>query len=58
MFQTNVNNSYKAFQMDCYINKDSQISILVFWVVTPWGLVGRYQCPEDGDSMFLQNIDI
>jgi hypothetical protein len=38
--------------------------ILVFWVVTPCGLVGRHKhfeetyYPEDGDSMFPQNIGI
>jgi hypothetical protein len=31
----------------------AKMSVLVFWVVTPWGLVG-----EDGGSMFLQNIGI
>jgi hypothetical protein len=32
------------------------LSMLVFWVVMPYGLVGR--CPEDEDSMFLQNAGI
>jgi hypothetical protein len=44
------------------------MSLLVFWVVSPCGFVGRYQhfgeiyclhhqhfIPEDGGSMFLQN---
>jgi hypothetical protein len=43
------------------------VSVLVFWVVTPCGLVGRYQrfggtysvlCPEDGGSMFFRNVGI
>jgi hypothetical protein len=48
-----------------------KMSMLVFWVVTPCGLVGRYHISEkhtvsifrvfgleDGNSMFLQNVDI
>jgi hypothetical protein len=37
------------------------MSMLVFWVVTPCGLVGRYQRfgeTEDGGSRFLRNIDV
>jgi hypothetical protein len=37
----------------------------MFWVVTPYRLVGRYQrfgekyfSPEEGDSMFLRNVHI
>jgi hypothetical protein len=38
------------------------MSMLVFWVVTPYGLVGGYQrfggfSPDDGNSMFCQNVD-
>jgi hypothetical protein len=45
-----------------------QMSVLVLWVVTPCGLVGRYQrfggtfcfhlqdlSPEDGSGMFIRN---
>jgi hypothetical protein len=41
--------------------------MLVFWVVMPCGLVGRYQSfggkyflfgPEDRDSIFLQNVGV
>jgi hypothetical protein len=35
--------------------------ILFVWVVTPCGLVGRYVfifSPEDGNRMFLRNVDI
>jgi hypothetical protein len=45
-----------------------KISMLVFWVVTPCGLAGRYKhfeeytisnlSPEDGDNMFLRNVDL
>jgi hypothetical protein len=38
-----------------------KMSILVFWVVMPYGLVGRYHQhfgPEDEGSMFLQNVAI
>jgi hypothetical protein len=45
------------------------MSVLIFWDVTPRGLVGIYQClyvcmfkaevsPEDGDSIFLRNVSI
>jgi hypothetical protein len=41
------------------------ISMFLFWVVTPCGLVGRYQrfgetgfSPEHGDSMLLRNVGI
>jgi hypothetical protein len=43
---------------------DLMMSVLVFWVVKPCGLVGRYQrfegtfSPEDGDSIFLRNVGI
>lgn len=32
-------------------------SLVFFWVVTPNGLVGRYQrfSPENGKDMFLRN---
>jgi hypothetical protein len=35
--------------------------IVIFWVVTPCGLVGGYQLfggtyPEDGDDTFLRNV--
>jgi hypothetical protein len=30
--------------------------LVVIWVVTPFGLVGRYFSPEDGDSMFLRSL--
>jgi hypothetical protein len=35
-----------------------QMLTLVFWVVTPCGLVWRYHSfsPEDGGSMFLRNV--
>jgi hypothetical protein len=45
----------------------AKMSMLVFWVVTPFGLVGRYQSfgentasfsPEDRGSMFLRNVGI
>jgi hypothetical protein len=38
--------------------------MLVFWVATPCGLVGRYEhtastfSPEDGGSMFLRNAGV
>jgi hypothetical protein len=42
-----------------------KVSTLVFWVVTPCGLVDRYQhfigtyfSPEDGGSMLLRNVGI
>jgi hypothetical protein len=35
-----------------------KMSILVFWVVTPCGLVDRYQRFGDGGSMLLRNIGI
>jgi hypothetical protein len=31
---------------------------MLFWVVTPCGLVGRYQCFGNGDSMFLWNVGV
>jgi hypothetical protein len=41
------------------------MSMLVFCVLTPCGLVGRYEhfgesnfSPEDGDSMFLRNVGV
>jgi hypothetical protein len=36
------------------------MSLLVFWVVTPCGLVGRYQRfrKEEWGSMFLRNVGI
>jgi hypothetical protein len=33
-----------------------KMPMLVFWVVTPCGLLGGY--PEDGGSMFLRNVGI
>jgi hypothetical protein len=44
--------------------KAVKISILVFWVVTPYGLAGRYQrfgrtsSTDDGGNMFLRNVGI
>jgi hypothetical protein len=33
-----------------------KMKMMMFWVVTSCGLVGRY--PEDGDGMFLRNAGI
>jgi hypothetical protein len=45
-----------------------KILMMIFWIVTPCGLVGRYQrvretyylyfSPEDGYSMFRRNVGI
>jgi hypothetical protein len=40
---------------------DRWMLMLLFWVTTPYELVGRYQKPcrwRDGDSMFVQNVGI
>jgi hypothetical protein len=37
------------------------MSMLAFWVVTPCGLLGKYQHffrAKDRDSMFLRNVDL
>jgi hypothetical protein len=43
--------------MSFEVLKTVKMMMLVFWVVTPCGLVDRYQhfSPEDEGSMFLQN---
>jgi hypothetical protein len=50
----------EKFKYTWYLRYDILIavkmSVLIFWVIVPCGLVGTYQCffsPEDGDSMFL-----
>jgi hypothetical protein len=44
-----------VFYVKCEVLMAVKMSMLVFWVVTPCELAGRYQHfrKEDGDSMFL-----
>jgi hypothetical protein len=35
-----------------------KMSMLVFWVVTPCGLVGRYFNSKDEESIYLLNVGI
>jgi hypothetical protein len=49
-------------QQASYVRSDiltpMKMSMLVFWLVKPCGLVGRSDQSEDGNSMFLRNFGI
>jgi hypothetical protein len=46
-----------SFHMRSEVFMAVKMSMLVFWVVMPCGLVGRYSA-EDGGSMFLHEVGI
>jgi hypothetical protein len=35
-----------------------KISMLVFWVITPSGLAGKYFSPKDGCNILPRNIGV